>query len=288
MASTDLGRIVGDYKLINHGKGITATVSTSTAISLLADGSVTGTTTGTWQLAGTNYVTLVLAGTTYRGVFARQWDDDTQVWVLGFTALASNGVAVWGSKVAISTAPVILTNPAGQTVTSGSGVMLTAIVSGDPAPSYQWKKDGVNIPGATNSTYALANASTGDAGTYTVFASNSAGNVTSAGATLTVNPATTAPSFTTQPISQTVAVGALVSFTAAASGSPAPTYQWRKNGVDLPGATNPVYTINSTVLVDSGNYSLVATNPAGSASSVAAQLTVMLPPSNAIISIVVE
>src|SRR5690606_35026816 len=44
----------GMYKLINHGKGITSTVATSTLITLQPDGTITGTPSGTWTLTGTN------------------------------------------------------------------------------------------------------------------------------------------------------------------------------------------------------------------------------------------
>ena len=122
IGATNAGLIVGNYKLINHGKDITATVKTSSVITLNIDGSVTGAVTGTWQLSGDHNATLVLGGTTYRGVFSRQWDEDNQIWVLTFSALSGGGVAVWGSKVAIDTTPGALTvaTLAGQAGASGS------------------------------------------------------------------------------------------------------------------------------------------------------------------------
>jgi len=122
IGATDAGRIVGDYKLINHAKDITATVKTSAVITLNLDGSVTGAATGTWQLSGDHNATLVLGGTTYRGVFSRQWDEDNQIWVQTFSALSGGGVAVWGSMVAITTPPAVLTvaTLAGQAGVSGS------------------------------------------------------------------------------------------------------------------------------------------------------------------------
>lgn len=288
IAPTNAGRIVGNYKLINHGKDITATVKNSTAITLAANGTVSGSDTGTWQLTGDYDVTLTLGSSTYRGVFVRQWDESRSQWLLAFTAVDNTGVSIWGSKVAINTAPAVLTNPAGQTVTTGANVTFTAMVSGDPLPAYQWKKDGVNISGATNSSYSLANVTTGDAASYTLFASNSAGNTTSTAATLTVNVSTVAPAITTQPVSQTVNAGDSVTFTAAASGNPTPTYQWRKNGVDISGATGTSYTINGVAAGNAGNYTVLATNAVGSDLSAAAVLTVIVPPSNAILTITVE
>ena len=94
--------------------------------------------------------------------------------------------------------------------------------------------------------------------------------------------------FSTQPVSQTVAAGANVTFSAASTSLPAPTYQWQKNGINIPGATSNVYTIFSASTGDAGNYTVVATNSAGSVTSNTAALSVIVAPSNAIISITVE
>lgn len=61
------------------------------------------------------------------------------------------------------------TSSAGTELCSGGSVTLTASVSGGLAPfTYQWKKNGSVIEGATDSTYAIATLTTGDAGNYTV------------------------------------------------------------------------------------------------------------------------
>jgi hypothetical protein len=82
------------------------------------------------------------------------------------------------------------------------------------------------------------------------------------------------PAITTQPASQSVAPGANVTFTAAASGTPAPTFQWFK-GVDaISGATSATYSLTSVSAGDAASYTVVATNAVGSATSSAAVLTV--------------
>jgi sugar lactone lactonase YvrE len=103
--------------------------------------------------------------------------------------------------------------------------------------------------------------------------------ITAAGVVSTVGVAAsgdTAPAITTQPISVTVRVGASVVFTAAASGSPTPTYQWRKNGNIITGATSTTYTVTSVATGDAALYTFTATNVAGSATSQAAVLSVDL------------
>ena len=97
-----------------------------------------------------------------------------------------------------------------------------------------------------------------------------------------------APVITTQPGSQTIAAGSSVTFTVAASGSPTPTFQWSKGTTIITGATSPSYTISSTSSSDAGSYSVTVSNSAGSVTSNLATLTVIVPPSDAVITITVE
>ena len=69
-------------------------------------------------------------------------------------------------------------------------------------------------------------------------------------------------------------VGSSLTLTAAASGSPAPTFQWRKDGSIIAGATSASYTITSVAATDIGSYTLVATNVLGSAVSDTAVISV--------------
>ena len=85
-------------------------------------------------------------------------------------------------------APTISTQPQGRTTNAGASVTISVTASGTPAPSYQWRKDGTNLAGATSASYTIASVQVSHAGTYTVFINNTAGSVTSAGAVLTVNP----------------------------------------------------------------------------------------------------
>jgi hypothetical protein len=100
-------------------------------------------------------------------------------------------------------------------------------------------------------------------------------------ANFTITPGGTAPSITGQPSNQTVCSGGSASFTVTATGSPAPTYQWRKgttnlsNGGNISGATTVTLTINPVGTGDAAtNYNCVATNASGSATSDDASLTV--------------
>lgn len=85
----------------------------------------------------------------------------------------------------------------------------------------------------------------------------------------------TAPSITTQPASQSVAVGQTATFSVVAAGTAPLTYQWLKNGSNIAGATTSSYTTPATSATDNGSvFSVLVTNAAGSAASSSATLTV--------------
>jgi hypothetical protein len=172
-------------------------------------------------------------------------------------------------------APTITTQPANVTVTVGSPALFSVAATGTAPLSYQWRRNGSIIAGATGSTYTISSTVTGDSGAFDVVVSNTAGSATSASVTLTVNAAAVPPSITTPPASQTVTVGAQVTFSVTAAGTVPLGHQWRRNGGDIPGATGSSYVIASTVLADNGaSFDVVVSNSAGSITSAAATLTV--------------
>ena len=210
-------------------------------------------------------------------------------------AEAPNGHSVWWKWTASSAGSTTIDTLGSNfdtvlAVYTGSSVSaLSLIASNDDAEPYV---QGVTNPLRKRTSTVTFNAVGGT--TYSI-AVDGWGSVaesdqyTASGAiTLNLTFGGTAPVFTTQPASQSVAAGSSVTFTAAASGTPAPTYQWQKAGVNISGATGSSYTISSVAAGDAGNYSVVATNSAGSVSSATAGLIVMVPPSNAIISITVQ
>ena len=80
---------------------------------------------------------------------------------------------------------------------------------------------------------------------------------------------------TTQPSDQTVIIGSPATFTVVAAGGGTITYQWRRNGVEIAGATNATYTIETTTLNDTDSYDAVVNNGAESATSDTVSLTVV-------------
>ncbi len=107
----------------------------------------------------------------------------------------SSTITITNDDVSV-TPPTITTQPTSQTVTAGANVILSVVATnGGGSLSYQWKKGTTNV-GTNSSTLSLPNVTTANAGSYTVVVSNSAGSMTSAAATLTVNQAPTGGYFT--------------------------------------------------------------------------------------------
>jgi hypothetical protein len=192
------------------------------------------------------------------------------------TSITTNQETIALTGAGVPLTPTITTQPASQTVSAGQTATFTVTSSGAAPLNYQWRKNGGDISGATSSAYTTPVTTSADAGSqFTVVVSNSAGNATSNAATLTVNSATVAPSITAQPASQAITVGQTATFSVTASGTAPLSYQWRKNGTSISGATSATYITPVATTSDSrSQFSVVVSNSAGSVTSNAATLTV--------------
>ena len=223
-----------------------------------------------------NASTLQLTGTP---TAAGQYVIKLQAWEGPNATLISSSIFSYTINVAaaINSAPTITAQPTGTSVSAGGTVVLSAAAAGSPTPTFQWFKNSVALSGQTASTLVISGASPADAGNYTLVATNSLGSAASNIAAVTVTGSTgTAPAFTTQPVGKTIATGSTVVFTTSATGSPAPTYQWRQNGVAISGATLANLVLVGTTAGQAGVYTCVATNSAGAVTSSGATLTVQV------------
>ncbi|MFA9196814.1 MAG: immunoglobulin domain-containing protein [Aliarcobacter sp.] len=166
-----------------------------------------------------------------------------------------------------STAPVILNQPQDQSLNLGATINLSVTTDGSSAATYQWKKDGGVVLGATGSSLVISAAGSTDAGAYTCEVTNLYGTSTSAAATVAIN---TAPVLVKALKSSTVYIDDTVTLSATFLGAPVPTYSWKKDGVTIPGATESSYTFIPASITGSGTYTVTALNTYGSISSSAA------------------
>jgi len=173
--------------------------------------------------------------------------------------------------------PTIFTSPESQTVLEGDAATL-AVVAGPVFPGggddlrYQWRFNGTAVPDATNAAFALDYVVLDNEGDYDVIVSNPGGAALSAAAHLGVQ----APAvILLAPTSVTNRAGSNVVFTVVARGSSPLRYQWRLNGVALPGETNATIVRNNIQLADDGEYDVVISNPINSTLA-SAQLVVLI------------
>ncbi|MET0402943.1 MAG: immunoglobulin domain-containing protein, partial [Cystobacter sp.] len=174
-----------------------------------------------------------------------------------------------------ATAPTIILQPSSTAVTSGQPATFTVTATGTAPMTFQWLRNGTAISGATAASYTTSATSSADNNAqFTVRITNAQGSATSNAATLSV-VAPAAVAITTQPANRSAAVGQTATFSVAATGSPTLTYQWRKNGAAIAGATSATYTTPVLTAADNASsYTVVVTNPVNSVTSAAGVLTV--------------
>ena len=204
---------------------------------------------------------------TWRG-FAKT---TTCVVLLGFLAGCGGGGGGGGGG---AMPPAITTQPTAVTVADGATANFTVTATGDAPLSYQWRRAGADIAGATGAALALPAPYAFNASSIAVAVSNAAGTAVSSNALLTVTAV--APTIAAQPANAAVVAGAAASFSVIAAGGTAPlSYQLKRSGVAVAGATAANHTLASTALSDNGaTFAVDVVNPAGTLTSSAATLTV--------------
>ncbi len=158
---------------------------------------------------------------------------------------STNGV-VWKVNFTGNGIPVIAVQPANKTVSVTEPVTFVVLSSGNPAPTYQWQRNGVNITGATSTSYSIATTSlTDDGDKFKVVVTNSEGGVTSTEATLTVlNNVLPVATITTPVVGTKYSGGDVITFsgtgTDAEDGTlPASAFTWK---IDLYHYDTPTHT----------------------------------------------
>ncbi|KAB2858253.1 MAG: hypothetical protein F9K43_24870, partial [Bauldia sp.] len=167
--------------------------------------------------------------------------------------------------------PVIQFSPHDQTVAVGEDVLFGVVATGVSTLSYQWQKDGVNLGGATNPTLPLTNVQSAGAGRYRVLVTSAEGSALSAEAVLTV---TVPPAITGQPAASLVVSSGQPIALSVTTGDAGATYQWRRNGFEIPGAIGANLNLASATRQDAGYYDVVINGLNGSVVSAATDVRV--------------
>ena len=247
-------------------------------------------TTTTTVLGGSATFSVVAAGT---GPFSYQWFKDdvaidgannSSITIAGALATdaglydvvvsnASGSVTSSAASLIISGIPPSITSqPSSTTVSAGTNVTLAVTASGSPTLTYQWRKDFSPLAGATGSALVIHDAQSANAGSYDVVVTNSVNSATSSAASVVVNPA--GPTITVQPASLTTAINGTATFSVTAVGTEPLSYQWRKGGSELLGATASTLVLAGVSATTAGSYDVVVHNSIADATSSPAVLTV--------------
>lgn len=172
--------------------------------------------------------------------------------------------------------PVITQQPQSCTNLAGTTATFTVTADGTPPLAYQWQRgtgvlDFYDLAHRTNATLVLTNVGASDGVDYRAIVTDTSGAVTSAVVSLSV---LLPPRVLTQPLDWAGPSGGTVNLRDSASGTPPLSYQWRQDGVELTGATNPLLTLRSVQTTYAGGYSVVVTNLVGAVTSRIAQVSV--------------
>ena len=234
--------------------------------------------TGTATLAGTLTIAILdeydpMPGDTFVILTAGSVDGTFDSVVLeGLQDGLCEDVVYTDTDIAVTVIGTVITEqPEEQTVCQGAFVSFTAAYGGAGPHGFQWRKDGVDIPGEQGDTLSIDEASTDDAGLYDVVIDTICGTMISETAQLIVN---TPPAITGQPSGDTLCEGAPFTLSVAAIGTEPLEYEWRLDGEVIPGEGASELTIDAVTTEDAGVYDVVITNVCGEAISVDAVLTV--------------
>jgi hypothetical protein len=204
-----------------------------------------------------------------------------------YSVVITNSAGSVTSSIAVLT---VLVSPTNQIKAATSNATFTVTAFNPVALAYQWLQNGTNLvnggkfSGVTTNALTITGVSSNEAGIYTVLVTNTAGNntagnVTSSNALLTV---VYPPIITQQPVGQRIVLNNSFVFNVGVNGTDPFNYQWRFNAGNLLGATNSIYAIPAVITNNTGVYSVVVSNFAGSVTSSNALLVVLVPPSLAL------
>lgn len=219
------------------------TLCSGDTIRLSVTGSAGSNTTYQWRKGGVN-IPYTSASLTIPD--AQAFDGGSfDVVITGSCGTITSSVA----NILVNQSTIITAQPNSTVTCAGQPLTIPVTVAGTNL-SYQWQHNGVNITGATQSSYTVPSLVLADSGTYRVVISGTCGNVNSNTVQVTVRPL---PVINQQPVAQSVCAGDAATFSVSVTGSNV-TYQWKFNGVNITGATGATYTIPSVTDNDAGGY----------------------------------
>ena len=236
---------------------------------------------------GSSYIGGVIVGSTYPGpyitTYTSSFNANTKYYVASVcgtsessrAAIVVNVTPSVTPSVSITTNPAINGSDAGGprlTVCSGTSVTFTANpTNGGTSPTYQWKKDGNAISGATSSILPSTLITDGESYSVNMVSNTTCLTTTTATGSLniTVLPILT-PSVKISPVNPTICAGNSITFTATPTNGGIPSYVWKVNGVVQSGQTGTSFSSTSITNGQVVTVEMTATNKCQTVSLVTA------------------
>jgi hypothetical protein len=251
-------------------QSVTPAVSiTASATSICAGGSITFTATPTnggttpayqWKINGVD-----VPGQTAVTFTSNSLSDGDKVTVeMTSSEACADPQTAPSNEITITTQSVVPSVSITSTATSicaGEGITFTALpVNGGANPTYQWKINGVDVPGQTAVTFTSNSLSDGDKVTVEMTSSEACADPQTAPSNeITITTQSVVPSVSITSTATSICAGEGITFIALpVNGGANPTYQWKINGVDVPGQTAATFTSNS--LSDGDKVTVVLTS----------------------------
>jgi hypothetical protein len=173
---------------------------------------------------------------------------------------------VFGQLVTFDGIPLTATvSPATTTQCAGTSLNLVVTTTGTGPFTYQWRQDGVPIPGATSPSYAISSLSSFSEGTYDVLVNGACGSLLSTPAEVIVDQPITGLAIATS--ASPVCAGSDVVLTATVTQGIPDTYEWLLDGVLVDTTTVPSLSLPGVTTADAGSWTVKATNVCGTATS---------------------
>ncbi len=169
--------------------------------------------------------------------------------------------------------PKIVRHPVDRAVPPGGTLVLSVEAAGVDL-EYEWRHNDQSVQGGDGAVLTRTGMSLEEAGNYVVVVTSPMGVATSRTAEVEVYPA---PGITVQPVARRIVRGQTTSLTVTATGEGL-SYQWRRGSLAVQGATSRTLSFPNAQGTDSGDYSVVVSNGAGSLTSEVVRLTVTVPP----------
>ena len=157
----------------------------------------------------------------------------------------------------------IITQPQGAVVEPGASVQLKVVAVGQNL-HYEWRRDGVSLPGANTDTLLLPDIQPDQSGNYSVAVIGDHGSMISESAPVAVRSLAPEPVILVAPESTYVVRGGSKNLAVYASGAEPLTYSWSRNGRPLP-ATGPVLSLRNAKGASAGTYHVTVSNDYGTA-----------------------